>query len=566
MKTELSKEHINAVNRRRRIIINYDTCCTFQHFKGDLGKLFDQYTYFLDDKGSQVDAIFWNWTDGNIAVYPSKYLPVVSEMEDCVDRLFDGIEEINEGYPLTDQDKQKALTIIKAYKEWWNNGIIPMKVFLEETKKRGLEAFFSYRINGATNDFGPLIKSVILQSHPDWGLPVPYNNGALNFKEQGVRDLKLNILKEVAENFDYDGIELDFARCPPFLPPGHQWENRDILTDFVRSVRIMLLEVEKKRGRPFLLAARIAENIEGNHFDGLDVETWMEESLIDIFVLGNRSFEVDIQGFRYAAKDKDIKFYPCYDTHHAPDGYMEPPIEIYRGAAANWLKQGADGICAFNFRNIKGIYKNVGSQLLPERQVYLEAGSLDTLMYKEKIFVVQRRGGGHGAEVVPNAEDWTTPRLLYANTNMLSQLPVKLQTDGKADTMLEIYAADNVKAYADKVEKIYLRLLLSQSSAEGMPDERRLEKVLVARIGHANNRLYNIPPVSGIEEHIEIRLNNILLYKATVDKGWLIYEVQPKQLATGNNLIGIRIIEQQTDMSDEITIEKLEIHVKYNAC
>ena len=60
----------------------------------------------------------------------------------------------------------------------------------------------------------------------------------------------------------------------------------------------MLLEVERERGRPFLLAARVPENLEGCHFDGLDVETWAREQLVDIFVMGCRSFDVDIPAFR----------------------------------------------------------------------------------------------------------------------------------------------------------------------------------------------------------------------------------------------------------------------------
>ena len=76
-----------------------------------------------------------------------------------------------------------------------------------------------------------------------------------------MRDYKVRILREVAENYDYDGIEVDFARVPINFPPGHQWENGEHMTEFMRAVRSMTLEVEEKRGRPYLLAARIPENI-----------------------------------------------------------------------------------------------------------------------------------------------------------------------------------------------------------------------------------------------------------------------------------------------------------------
>ena len=99
-------------------------------------------------------------------------------------------------------------------------------------------------------------------AYPLLGTP----NGYWNFALEGVHEYKLSILREAAEDYDFDGIELDFARVCPVLPPGHQWEYRDRLTDFIRATRAMLLEVERKRGRPFLLAARVPENLEGLSF------------------------------------------------------------------------------------------------------------------------------------------------------------------------------------------------------------------------------------------------------------------------------------------------------------
>src|SRR5262249_28346074 len=52
--------------------------------------------------------------------------------------------------------------------------------------------------------------------------------------------------------------------------------------------------------------------------------------------------------------------------------------------------------------------------LLPRRY------TLASLVDKDKTFVVQRRGGGHGTTVVPDPADWPTPRWMYYLTNMLS--------------------------------------------------------------------------------------------------------------------------------------------------
>ena len=62
--------------------------------------------------------------------------------------------------------------------------------------------------------------------HPDPDFSVPQE-----------RQLKLNIVQEIAERYDLDGILIDFARPPLLFSPGRQWEMCHRLTDCVRSVR-----------------------------------------------------------------------------------------------------------------------------------------------------------------------------------------------------------------------------------------------------------------------------------------------------------------------------------------
>ena len=109
-----------------------------------------------------------------------------------------------------------------------------------------------------------------------------------------------------------------------------------------------LLEIERQRGRPLLLAARVPENLPGCHFDGLDLEAWIDEFLIDILVLGTRTAKVDIAAFRRLARGTPIKLYPSWDNHHSSDGYRETDLEIWRGVCANWWRQNPDGMHTFN--------------------------------------------------------------------------------------------------------------------------------------------------------------------------------------------------------------------------
>ena len=538
MKGQLSSEHIDAINRRRRVIVNFDVISAdgARFATKEIERLVEWKFMFADEPGTHIDSIYWSWGEGHQAPYPSEVLP-----------LYDS----------------------PGFKKWADDGVNIVQVFLEAAKQRGVESFFSYRINGSDNDLGPVAEIPMKEAHPDWLIHLWNANGYWNFAIKGVHEYKLSILSEAAEDYDFDGIELDFARVCPVLPPGHQWEYRERLTDFIRATRAMLLEVGRKRGRPLLLAARIPENLEGCHFDGIDAETWAREELLDIFVMGCRSFDVDIPAFRRITEGTNIKLYPCIDDHHASDGYQWPPIEVMRGVAANWYHQGADGVQTFNFAHAtpEGTDRLLGQMYLEKgwathRQAYHEIGDADGLKQKNKIFVVQRRGGGHGTIVIPNPEDWSTPRFMYFNTNMFGQLPAPLDNDGKVDTLLTIGVADDVAAAADRIDQITLRLLLSDPEAENLPDDQRLQPVTVATIGHPGT-LENTRAAKGIEGQIEVRINNILLGTPRIEEGWLVFAVQSKSLAVGDNLVGVRVTERPADAQHQILIEKLEVHLEY---
>jgi hypothetical protein len=130
------------------------------------------------------------------------------------------------------------------------------------------------------------------------------------------------------------------------------------------------------------------------------------------------------------------------------------------------------------------------------------------------------------------------------------------------DTLLTIAVADDVTADADCVDRITLHLLLSDPEAENLPDDDRLQPVTVATIGHPDT-LQNIPAAKGIEDQIEVRVNNILLGTPMVEEGWLVFAVQPKFLAVGDNLVGVRVTERPTEVRHQILIEKLEVHIEY---
>ena len=527
----ISHEHIEAINRRRRIIFQDDVLANDVFRTNEVGterldRIIDFYMGRLDEQPNQIDSIWFEWGEGNTAVWPSELLP-------CTENVFP---------------------------RWWEAGIDPVEVLLTEARKRGREVFFSYRINGSDNDDlfdppHPFDQPVPLKAeHPDWLIHKwhPY----WNFSFKGVRDLKLDVVREVAEMYDFDGIHIDFARIP-VLFPAEQWLHRDILTDFMRDIRTTLLDIGEKRGRPLLLAARVPEDLMGCHFDGMDVETWARDFLVDIFVVGTRTANADITAFRRIAVDTPIKVYPSWDDHHSSDGYREPDLKVWRAVCANWWRQNPDGMHTFNLMvSSPQAAENLGINPSPrwdtQCKIFSEIGSPETLKGLDKVFFVERRGGGHAEHVVPSPANWHTPRHMYFQTNMRAALPAALADDGEADTLLTLNVADDVNAVPEAIDQIALRIVISDEAGKALTAEERLEE---------------------IGSRVEVRLNNILLGAARTEildvpkvdafKNWLIFTVAPSYLAVGANLVGVRLNQGLPAVFGRVQIEKLELHIRY---
>ncbi|MBM4003445.1 MAG: hypothetical protein FJ295_09190 [Planctomycetes bacterium] len=500
---ELSSSHLAAVNRRRRIYVNDDvgydavamgpklTAITPEEWIAARFSVFDQ-------PGSQVDCVGFCLDEGNIAAYPSKIIPELQ-------------------YP----------TLLR----WRGDGVDIAQRIVEEGHRRKLELFWEHRINGADREVDVMTPARIAlkDEHPEWLIAGGWwKPGLWNFAIPEVRQHKVAVLREVAERYDLDGINLDFGRHPPVLPIGQQWEHREALTDFVRQVRRMLQGVAERRGRPFLLSVRVADTVPGCHFDGMDIESWVRQNLVDIVILGTRSIQVDLAGFRRVAAGSHVKLYPCIDQHHSPDGYhaVANP-EFLRGVAANWWQQGADGIATFNFWNeLPEAGKRIGSSgpifdgQSVHALVYKEIGDPKQLSPLDKWFVVSRRYGGGFYDRLGNR--WND----YTNLNHQAPLPLELGAD---PTWVEVSLADDIAAQAQRVERLELRL---EFSANARP------------------------------EGIAVKFNGIPLQPQKQEGNVWLAKLAPQQTAVGRNLLTVDGAAAAM-RAPAVSLEKVEVHVKY---
>ena len=517
----LTNAHQRAANRQRRIVVQLDGAdhrrvkCTPQEW---LRYMFA----YADQPGAQIDSIFWDiGLDTDSAVYPSKVLP-----------------------PTPDQ-------WIRA---WRQEGFEWVGALVGECRKRHIEVFWNHRFSEVDLTANGKLEMSRLHplkaEHPDWLIRSWWWQGLWNAAVPGVRRMKVGILRELAENYALDGVQIDFARHVPALPPGRQWENRDGATEFLREVRTMLLEVEKTRGQPLLLSVKVPRNVDGAHADGFDVETWAQERLVDLLTLGSRSMDVDVEGYRRATAGSGIKLMPCFDDHHTTDGYRFGPMEFLRGVFSSWWQQGADAVTTFNCGVAPPEWAaRIGDIATPEThgRAYLEIGSPRTLRGRNKLFAVERRGGYPWAEGFFNRNDTAPLPQVLANDDRISSFIIRV-----ADDPADLATAETS-----------LRLVLFRAGTEDRLEvkwdgadlpEPHLEP------DWKDPQIFSPDPqpASGGSGEYKINPKQKLLL--------LVYHLDPARLRQGANTVQVRVKRRGAYApASNIQVEKLEVGVQYRS-
>ena len=190
---------------------------------------------------------------------------------------------------------------VRAIRALRAKGTDVLKLLIGELKPRGIEVLAGVRMNDThhpANKFREVRAGMFAIDHPEYVVRQPdgrTNEAALDYSHPEVRTHRLAIMRELAENYDSDGLELDFCRWPKYFPRDQGVEKAPIMTGFVGQIREMLNWVAQKRGRKRLtLGVRVPETIRTCWLAGLDVETWVQKGWIDYLVVSTWN-EIDPQ-------------------------------------------------------------------------------------------------------------------------------------------------------------------------------------------------------------------------------------------------------------------------------
>jgi hypothetical protein len=501
--------------------------------------------------------IIYNW-DGA----PHGYTPVPQTLDDFVARTYAPLQDtqvgalfwcIGEHAVRWSSDEMELLgdvhgrryesaaayTHTENIRQMLERGENPHQALIDRGHELGLHVYGSLRMNdnhfnGAQlADLSTLHHTELThlrREHPEWLLGADTADWfalSWNMAVPEVRENRFRHLRELCENFAWDGVELDWQRHPFHFPDDHGYRLRYVLTDFMRAARQLADDIGRQRGKPLYLAARVAGSIEGCDRIGYDIATWTRERLVDILIPAGAAGTdpaIEVEAFLPLCAANDIALYPGFDGGvPGPAASPEPEAMRTKGTALNYHRQGATGIYAFNWHADRD----------SKRELLTQVGASDTLRSRDKLYNVTHR-------FRVTSGDW---RGAYQHDRLRGQLPVALHralAGGGPEFVLEL--GDDLDS--DPPTRVVLRLRLQDWIAG---DEIRV--------------LWDGKPVA---LDIAYDFGNDPAPIADVSAAtWHSCELAPLQAQQGAHQIAVSLVARHPQLACDLVLTDIEVLVRY---
>jgi hypothetical protein len=454
----------------RRLLFNWDLSMIHCFGRAALGNpqgplTRDQFIElaFGPIEDAAVDTVLFSFGSGNVAEYESKVL----EWPGQADRFeFPAAKAWHGGLEVDPQDQYlnpKSLA---------DAGHNPPGLVVRECRKRGINCFVSLRMNDCHDGQHPrgVLPNPELPTfkrlNADWLLDDLDWWTALDYRRPQVRALKLRVIEEFFDRWDFDGIELDWLRHTMNFPRGTDRENGKYLTEFLQAVRRSLEDRARKRGRPIELAVRIPERVEWCLEGGFEIDKWLNEGLVDFLTLGQGLTEAPGMGdFRALMKKRSIPIYASLYSYG--NGYRVSPDEVIRGEAATLWNDGADGLYLFNWAVSGNWRKPVLSQIADRKAVQTTTRRFVLL---HRVEPVPREAGGDYIRYNSELRTAPVPFVLTTAESVKKLAIPAFGTVGKT----ELWVAFE---YERKGDLLHLALNGKPLTTEPVATEGRLETV-----------------------------------------------------------------------------------------
>lgn len=385
-----------TLKEKPRIIYNDDNCglrvIEPPHSLEQVSTVVD---YMRD---SQVDCVCWFMASDVAYSYNSDVLDSINDLYERDTDFVPAGKSLEKNLPLS------------MYKQ----GIDYLPSLIDEFHDANISFYGSIRMNDAHHKSKPdgWLASDFWKKHQDWRLwevqdGFGYYNATLDYSHNEVRKMKIDVVREILERYELDGIELDFIRNPHTFQPSEAWGKRQIITDFIAEIKKIVDEYSEKKGRELGLIVRVPFLDEELKNAGMDVKQWLEDGILDILVMSHKSnnYNAILEPWLSKCREKGVLFYPSveagpmtnsYPKTVLPHGVLPPKmnynmrpdvVESTRGMAQNYLAQGADGVYMFNYPCTLFETERDAKTFNKFTSVLSEVGCKETLVDKEKQYI-----------------------------------------------------------------------------------------------------------------------------------------------------------------------------------
>jgi hypothetical protein len=334
-----------------------------------------RYVDKLADNG--IDTFLVN-ANASRAWYPSKVIPTI------LDGYYRGDREYFRGHAIcqgitdpagVEKFIDRTMAFMNLYQDLLDAKVDWLAEAAQACRARGVSPWVSVRMNdfhGHKNIDGsffnvPLLKQPEMRLKHSGYSPTmkdpTYRNG-LNYEKAEVRALMFAQIQEVVEDYDYEGLELDWWRQPLCCEPNATPETIAMMNDWIRSVRALTQRRAAQTGRPYPLGLRIPGRLDTLKSIGLDVVTLCREGTIDFVSPSGfwcTTWDMPYDDLRrrlgervtlYGVLEDGANYLPTHSAAHdftQPIRYISSSREMLRANAAGKFVLGAEGTEWFNF-------------------------------------------------------------------------------------------------------------------------------------------------------------------------------------------------------------------------
>jgi len=377
---------------RHRNLFTGDSCVYFYnpelwHPEGlpFTGKAIHRFVDLLAASG--VDTFLSN-PNAQVAWYPSKKLQTV------IDGYRRGDRDFFKGHAkavLIPPEKMEAyldyqVSFFNLYLDLADAGVDWLAETTKACRRAGISPWVSVRLNdmhGARNPEGSHFNCALFKKK-EFRLSGRYPDPAdglndywegLNYAKKEVRDFTLSHVREYVEDYDFEGLELDWLRDPHCLEPGASQQGIDLITSWIADIRALTKARGRKLGKAYPMGMRIPGNLGYLKSRGIDVAAICRQGLVDFLSFSNHwqtTWDMPYDGLRKQL-GPDVVFYgvvenapnwiratsPKFDNKAVdPTGapfnlggirYMAASPQMLWANAAGKLAMGVHGIEQFNF-------------------------------------------------------------------------------------------------------------------------------------------------------------------------------------------------------------------------